>query len=206
MTSNQEDALYEFLENITEPFTLDNIVSFVRMVAPHKMSRLAVEITALINSRNIAFRLGEKRWVSRRGCFEPARFTISPSRLELVNGILIPGHRCVPFANPMLMPQELAFFWNDKAVPLTTVEGPPDDFYPYYTIYGEEYAPQYVARDNPENETAFDADPFEDPPEVSVHAFDMRAIYRETGFVPGDRFVVSCRDWKAGSFNLEKVG
>jgi hypothetical protein len=206
MTANQEDALYEFLENVTEPFTLDSVVSFVRMVAPHKTTRLAMEITALINSRNIAFRLGDKRWVSRRGCFEPARFVISPTQLELVNGILIPGHRCVPFANPMLMPQELSFYWKGTLVPVTTTEGPPEDFYSYYTIYGEEYAPQYVARDNPDNESAFDDDPFEDPAEVSIHTFDMRAIFRETGFVPGDRFVVSSRDWKAGSFDLEKVG
>ncbi|MDR1909088.1 MAG: plasmid pRiA4b ORF-3 family protein [Spirochaetaceae bacterium] len=206
MTVNQEDALYEFLENVTEPFTLDNVVSFVRMAAPQKTIRLAMEITALINSRNIAFRLGEKRWVSRRGCFESARFVISPTRLELVNGILIPGHRCVPFANPLLMPQELSFYWKGKPIPLTTTEGPPEDFYPYYTIYGEEYAPQYVAKDNPDNENAFNEDPFEDPAEVSIHTFDMRAIYRETGFVPGDRFVAACRDWKAGAFNLEKIG
>jgi hypothetical protein len=165
-----------------------------------------MEITALINSRNIAFRLGEKRWVSRRGCFEPARFVISPTRLELVNGILIPGHRCVPFANPLLMPQELKFYWKGRPIPGTTTEGPPEDFYPYYTIYGEEYAPQYVAKDNPDNENAFNEDPFEDPAEVSIHTLDMRAIYRETGFVPGDRFVAACRDWKAGSFNLEKAG
>ncbi|MDR2516749.1 MAG: plasmid pRiA4b ORF-3 family protein [Spirochaetaceae bacterium] len=207
MTQNQEDALYEFLENATGPFSIDNIVSFVRMAGSRKQSpRLAQEITALINSRNIAFRLGDRRWISRRGCFESARFAISPTRIELLNGILIPGHRCVPFANPILMPQELSFFWKGAPVPITTTEGPPEELYPYYAIYGEEYAPQYVARDNPENESAYNEDPFDDPLEVSIHTLDMRSIYRETGFVPGDRFVVSCRDWRAGSFDLEKAG
>ncbi|MDR3336550.1 MAG: plasmid pRiA4b ORF-3 family protein [Treponema sp.] len=210
MTADQEDAFFEFLESVTEPFTLDDIVSFVRLLAPHsgshKTNRLASEITVLMNSRNIAFSLGENRWVSRRGYFEPLRFVISPTRLELLNGILIPGHRCVPFANSHLIPHEYSFFWKGSRVPVTTTEGSPEDLYPYYTIFGEEYAPQYIARDNPENESAFNSDPYEDPPEVSVHTLDMRSIYRETAFVPGDRFVVRTRDWKKGTFELERVG
>jgi hypothetical protein len=206
MTATQEDALYEFLENVTEPFTLENVVAFIRMIVPQRTGRLAMEITALIDSRNIAFRLGNNRWVSRRGCFEPVRFVISPTRLELLNGILIPGHRCIPFANPVLMPHEYRFCWRGKPIPATTTEGPPDEFYPYYAIFGEEYAPQYVARDNPENESAFNSDPYEDPPEVSIHTLDMRNLYRETAFVPGDRFVVRTLDWKAGVFDLDRVG
>jgi hypothetical protein len=206
MTENQEDALYDFLENITEPFTLEDVMVFVRMIDFSKSKNLAEEITSFIDSQHVAFRLEKDRWVSRRGCFEPVRFVISPTRSELLNGILIPGHRCVPFANPALLPQEYSFFWKGSLVPFGTTEGPPDEFYPYYTIFGEEYAPQYVARDNPENETAFNSDPYEDPPDVSIHTLDMRNIYREASFVPGDRFVVRTLDWKKGEFELERVG
>ncbi|MDR2435362.1 MAG: plasmid pRiA4b ORF-3 family protein [Treponema sp.] len=206
MTPMQEDALYDFLENVTEPFTLEDVTAFVYMLEPKRNARMAMEIAALIDSRNIAFRLDKRQWVSRRGCFEPVRFVINPSRLELLNGILIPGHRCIPFANPLLMPQEYKFFWKGSVIPGTTTEGAPEDFYPFYCIFGEEYAPQYVARDNPENESAFNCDPYEDPPEVSIHTLDMRNIYRETSFVPGDHFVAHNLDWKEGRFELEKVG
>jgi hypothetical protein len=205
MTASQEDALYEFLENVTEPFGLNDVTAFVRMIDSKRNGQLAQEIAVLIESRNIAFRLGANRWVSRRGCFESVRFVINPTRQELLNGILIPGHRCVPFANPVLLPQEYTFYWKGSPVPVTTTEGPPEDFYPYYSIYGEEYAPQYVARDNPENENAFNDDPYEDPPEVSIQTLDMRNIYREAAFVPGDRFVVRTLDWKYGFFELERV-
>jgi hypothetical protein len=164
-----------------------------------------MEIASLIDSRNVAFRLDSRHWISRRGCFEPASFVINPTRLELLNGILIPGHRCIPFANPALLPQDYEFYWKGSAIPATTTEGPPEEFYPYYCIFGEEYAPQYVARDNPENESAFNSDPYEDPPEVSIKTLDMRNMYRESSFVPGDRFVVKTRDWKAGIFDLERV-
>jgi hypothetical protein len=205
MSPEQEDALYDFLENVTEPFSLENVTSYVRMVARRRVSHLAQDIRDFINSRNIAFRKEQDRWISRRGYFGPLSFVISPTRLELLNGILIPGHRCIPFANPVLLPQEYMFYWKGKPIPWGTTEGPPDDFYPYYTVFGEEYAPQYVAQDNPENESAYRSDLYEDPSEVSIHTLDMRNIYRETAFVPGDRFVVKTRDWTVGEFELTRV-
>ncbi|MDR2767162.1 MAG: plasmid pRiA4b ORF-3 family protein [Treponema sp.] len=205
MTVNQEDALYDFLENVTEPFSLDDITSFVRMVEPRRGGRLAGEIAALIESRQMAFPMGGKRWISRRGVFEPASFVITPTWLEIANGILIPGHRCLPWANPALLPQEYCFRWKGKVIPPTTTEAEPEEFYPFFTLFGEEYAPQYVARDNPANEEAYNADAYEDPPEVSIHTVDMRNIYRECSFVPGDRFVVKTADWKEGIFDLERI-
>ena len=205
MTINQEDALYDFLENVTEPFTLEDICAFIRLVEPKRSSHLNSETASFIETRHMAFPLEGKRWISRRGLFEKLRFVISPTRLEIANGILVPGHRCLPFANPELLPQKYRFRWKGAGIPYTTTESPPEDFYPFYVLFGEEYAPQYVARDNPENEEAYNCDPFEDPPEVSIHTLDMRNIYRETAFVPGDHFAVTTLNWKEGIFELEKV-
>jgi len=204
MTPKQEEALYNFLENTTSPFTLKNVTDYVRMQDSEWAENLPMEITALFTSSDVAFRLDNRRWISRRGFFEEVPFVISPTRLELLNGMLIPGHRCLPFANPIKMPQEYEFFWDGEQIPKTTSEGPPGEFYPYYSVFGE-YAPQIVAKDNPENENAFNMDPYEEPPEVSICTLDMRNIFREAAFVPGDRFVVKSRDWKAGHFDLEKV-
>lgn len=211
LSITQEKAIYDFLESAAEPFTLDDICAFVKMADPKKSIRFAgggqisKKIASFINMRFIAFPMGGKRWVSRRGAFERVRFVINPTRLEIANGILIPGHRCVPFANPVLLPQEYRFLWKGKNIPFTTSESPPEDFYPFYTLFGEEYAPQYVARDNPENEESFNTDPYEDPPEVSVQALDMRNIYMEASFVPGDHFAVTTRNWKEGIFELERI-
>ncbi len=206
MTVIQEDALYEFLESATDAFSLDEIVSFIRLVDPiGGMKRLAEEVKSFMSSRNLAFHLEKKTYISRRGCFEPVSFVINPSRLEIMNGILIPGHRCIPFANPAILPHEYSFFWRGEPIPVTTTEGAPEEFYPYYTLFGEEYAPQYVARDNPENEVAFNNNPYDDPPEVSIRTLDMSAIFRESGFVPGDIFVVKSLDWRNAVFELERV-
>lgn len=204
MTVAQEDALYAFLDDVQEPFSTADATAAVRRKEPGGARRLAEEVGAFLESRRLAFPSGEGRWVSRRGFFGSARFSVVPTRLEIRNGILIPGHRCLPFVNPILLPHELQFLYSGEQLPVTTSEGPPEDFYPYYDLFGEEYAPQYLARDNPENEESFNADPYEDPPEVSVRTLDMRALYRELSFVPGDRFVARVIDWKGGVFELEK--
>jgi hypothetical protein len=206
MDLEQEEALYEFLENISEPFTLDDITVYVQASGQKPSKQLAAEIGAYLEIRKIAFRQDSKFWVSRKTCFEKAVFVIIPSRLELLNGILIPGHRCVPFANPLTLPHLYKFFWKGEPIPVTTTEAPPEDLYPYFCVYGEEFAPQYIARDNPENEESFNVDPYEDPLEVSIHTLDMRGIYRESSFVPGDRFLVRTLNWNDCSFELEKIG
>ena len=206
MNVSQEEALYDFLENVSESFKLDEILSYIRVIDSRRINWLAGEVESFINYRNLAFPVGNKRWVSRRAFFGQLPFVISPTRLELVNGILIPGHRCVPFANSNLLPQKYSFSWQGQSIGFTTTEGNPNEFYPYYSIFGEEYAPQYVARDNEENEEAFNNDPYDDPAEVSIRSLDMRNIYREISFVPGDRFLVHTVDWKEGKFKLEKIG
>ena len=205
MDLEQEEALYEFLENAVAPFTVDDITIYVQASGQKPNKKLSAEINAYLDARKIAFKQDNQCWVSRKACFESAVFVITPSRLELLNGIFIPGHRCVPFANPLVLPHRYKFFWKGKAIPATTTEAPPEDLYPYYCIYGEEFAPQYIARDNPQNEESFNADPYEDPPEVSIHTLDMRVIYRESSFVPGDRFIVRTRSWKDCQFEFEKA-
>lgn len=206
MTYSQEEALYEFLDSTIQPFKVEEAVAYIRMIDSKRVHQLAEDIVVFLDSRHIAFRKDNGAWMSRRGFFEQAPFVISPTKLELRNGILIPGHRCVPFASQELLPQEFVFYWKNRIVPTTTTEGDPKEFYLYYTIFGEEYAPQYVARDNPENEKAYNNDMDEDPAEVSINTLDMRNIYRETSFVPGDRFVVRTLDWRKGTFSLERVG
>ena len=125
MELDQEEALYEFLENSTEPFTLEDITNFAQTAGQKRNKKLINEISSYLDTRKIAFKQDNRYWVSRRCCFESVKFVITPSRLELLNGILIPGHRCVPFANPLSLPNHYQFFWKGKPVPVTTTEAPP---------------------------------------------------------------------------------
>ena len=205
MTIEQEDILYGFIEERIEPFEVADVVEAIYKADQTGKYRLADEVRTFIEKRRLAFPLPNRLYQTRRGYFEQARFVIRPSRLEIQNGILIPGHRCLPFENPMLFPHEFQFIWKGELIPKTNTEGSPEELYPFYSLYGEEYAPQYIARDNPDNEAAFNIDLYEEGGEVSITTLDLRSLYRETGFVPGDRLVLQVSDWKAGVFTIQDV-
>jgi len=217
MTVEQEDLLYEFLSERLEPFSLKEASAALRPEKKGFSQRgLALEIENLIRVHRLAFPLAgntdkpgktgaAKRWISRAGCFNKARFIIKPGRAEIENGILIPGHRCVPFANPVMPPHEFKFFYRGEELPKTDTEAAPEELYPYYSVYGEEFAPQFIARENPGNEEAFNIDPYEEPGEVSVKTVDMRRFYRGSAFVPGDMLAVSILDWESSSFQIERL-
>ncbi|MDR0539556.1 MAG: hypothetical protein LBG74_03510, partial [Spirochaetaceae bacterium] len=205
MTIKQEEIVISFLESKDEPFTIKEITRYVRAKDTEKTAGLPSQIAAFLDNRILAFRKETNIWISRRGVFQGKHFSIRPTRLELLNGILIPGHRCIPFANPNVAFKDYKFIWKGKIVPMGASEGEPEEFYPYFALLGEEYAPQYLVRDNPENEMLYEADPYEDPSEVSLTTLDMRNVYRESGFSPGDRFVVTVVDWAACEFELERI-
>ncbi|MDR0909292.1 MAG: plasmid pRiA4b ORF-3 family protein [Spirochaetaceae bacterium] len=210
MDNFEEGLVHQFLSTVTEPFTLGGLLYYMHRTSEGGASaQMAVQLDYMLSAGHYAFYIeGEnldKKWISRRGYFEPARFVIKPSRLELINGILIPGHRCIPFANTALLPGDYHFFWQGSEIPETTSEGTPDEIYPFFSLFGQEYVPQFLVHDNEENRENFGGNPYDEPDLVSVKSFDMRAIYRETGFVPGDCFVVRTINWEEACFSLEKV-
>ena len=197
--------MYEFLDMRSEPFTLKEIIRFLKSKDSYRANQLPFQVPKLILNRRLAFGVEHNKWISRRGVFTGARFLIRPTRLELLNGILIPGHRCIPFANPAVQFKDYKFRWQGKGIEMGTSEGEPEEFYPYYALLGEEYAPQYVYREAPENEELYNANMFEDPSEVSLNTLDMRQVYRESGFSPGDLFVVTLIDWLSCTFDIERM-
>ncbi len=205
MTSAQEDAFQDYLDEATAAFTSEELVDYIRSRHPGGTRRLEEDLRSLLHTRRLAFPTPDGKWITRRGAFEGRAVLAKPDRVELENGVFFPGHRALPLMNPLRMPHELSFTLNGQTVPRTSIEASPDELYGYYDLFGEEYAPQYIARDNKENEKAYNADPYEDPPEVSVQCLDLRAMYREEGFRLGDYLLLACDDWRQGIFSIKRV-
>lgn len=204
MTHKQEDALYEFILNRKEPFNIKEVTAFVRSKDGTKFGHLSTEIVRLIKAHRLAFALSSKKWITRAGCFTGARFVIRPSKDEIANGILIPGHRFAPFGNPTIQPKEYKCFWKGIEMPKDNTEASPDELAPYYSLFGDEFLPQLIARENEKNEEAYNDSFYDDPPEVSIKTLNFTTFYRETGFVPGDYIIVELKDWREAVFEIER--
>ncbi|GMO15717.1 MAG: hypothetical protein Pg6A_01920 [Termitinemataceae bacterium] len=204
MNEVQEEAFYEFLMEHKEPFTIKEVSSFVRSKDSSHYSSLSTEIVKLINSHRLAFDAGPNKWVTRVGCFSGAKFVIRPSKDEIANGILIPGHRFIPFGNPALQQKDYRCIWNGIEVPRENTEASPEDLSPYYSLYGDEFLPQYLARENKTNENAYNNAIYDEPDEVNISTFNLSVFYRETGFVPGDLILLTVTDWRNVTFSIER--
>lgn len=145
---------------------------------------------------------GEDLWLTRAGLFTGKPLVIIPTKSEIISGVLIPGSRFIPFANPALLPHELSFTCQGKPFGRVDLECSPNEVYPHYQLYGDEYIPQYLSLDNEENSTLFNEAEYDDPEQISVSVIDMRELYWSAQFKSGDRIIARLQDWTSGVFEL----
>ena len=205
MKDRVEDKLLDFLHTDLEPFTLRSLLEYLG--EPVTASTLE-EFSGYLVYNQLAYvdpsiDGGEELWTSRTALFTGQPCVVTPVKFEIAAGILIPGSRLLPFANPSLLPHEYTFVHKGKELSRVRVDVTPDEAYPLYRLYGDEYTPQYLALDNEENGDLFAVDNYEDPVSFPVTAVDVRDVYWGSSFAPGDRLLAYCRDWEEGLFELE---
>lgn len=200
-----ETMLHRFLEKEREPFSLKQVL---RALGKRDTQENVSQLGDYLLFNSIAycqkFSETEEIWLSRAGLFTGREFAVVPSKTELAAGIFIPGSRCVPFANPKLLPQHFQFFSDGKKMNQTLVDTTEEEIYPYYILFGEEFIPQYLAMDNAESQEIFQKSDFlpEESGEFPVTVVDMSGFYWKHGVHPGDALVFKVENWNSAVFSV----
>ncbi len=200
-----EERLAFFLQTRLEPFTLKDLLRFVG----EPLSEIfAMEVSSFLSFHQLAYTDSDAPdlndvWISRLALFTGKPCVIVPDRTELSAGVFFPGSRLVPFTNPGILPHELTFRFKGKLLPRVRVEVSYTEVSHHYSLFGEEYTPQYLALDNEENDGLFSVEGFEIPSRFVLSAVDFRQVYWNSGFSPGDRILATQYDWTAGAFDIE---
>lgn len=194
----------QFLESRLEPFSITGLLEFlgesVNAVTVEDLAGFLVFNQLAYMNPSIG---GESElWLTRAGLFTGKPLVLCPTNSEIVSGVFIPGSRFVPFCNPALLPHELIFMHGGKQLPRVALECTPEEIYPKYQLFGDEYTPQYLSLDNEENGALFSEADYEDPAELTVTVIDVRELYWSARFKPGDRLIARLTDWKNGVFEL----
>ena len=74
-----------------------------------------------------------------------------------------------------------------------------------FILYGEEYAPQYIASDPANKDLDMVDREFELPNSVKLTGIDLDPLIKYCGFQLGDRLLCCVRDWDKGSINIAVV-
>ena len=145
----------------------------------------------------------DETFVPRRAFFQGAQFRVTPLKMEIEGGFVVPGHRFVPFISREVFPTDARLVLPDgSALRTRTVSLPQRQVMPFLFFYGSDHSIEYLLRDQENNELAlkppFDAD-------VEVTVFDLRDYFAESGFRPGDSLMLTVVDWLQGVFSVTRV-
>lgn len=200
MNVEAENLLYQFLRCQYDVFTVEDVLEGFLTVG---LNESAEDIASFLLMCPSVFALDGGGYLSKAGVFTDALFSIKPTKMEIQKGILIPGHRCVPFVDSDCPSGNIDFIFDGKVLPHKIITLPLQEALPYFSLYGEEYAVQYIMADpaNSSDEINF----CDLPSQVKLTVTDFSKIYKDFNFAPGDTFLASVIDWSRSFVGIQPM-
>lgn len=199
MSEKKEELVNRFLRTFTHYFTLKDMV---RIFISLGVRARPQEVREFLESSPYVFALEKDMFITRAGAFTGRLFSIKPTSKEIDRKIVIIGDRCVPFLNREIAPCGISFFCNGKRLQLKTAEFDSQTVLRFHSLFGEEYAPQYIAADPANGGIDFASIEMEMPQKLRVTGFDISPLLEQSGFEKGDRLVCCVTDWDRCCVNV----
>lgn len=198
-----EEAVEQFTQKATQIFTVTDVVDFVSPLI-RKTRPLKDKIENLLFENPWVFRdEGNDRYVPRVSYFHKAQFQIIPQTEEIEQGILIPGHRFVPFCDPEVLPAKCKLQLPEgKVARRKKIRRVFKDILVYHNLFGLVRLIKNLVLEEDANREAFSN---ESAPqnEVSFTVFNMKKFYEKHAFKPGDALITTVENWKRGIYFVE---
>jgi hypothetical protein len=194
-----EEKVAEFIRRQNGFFTLEDVLKGLA----EKDGAAKEEIHDILLSLDIVFPMDTSSFISRASYFHNAQFLVVPRNEEVIQGILIPGHRFVPFFGPEQYPWYCHLINEDQEeLTCISIERTVESLTIYYNLLGAENIPKYLITDQQSNRDIFTAaeEGKELPHRLSV--FDFSAQYRKWNFKAGEALLFTVRDWWTGTFSV----
>ncbi len=195
MNSRLELLLEQFLSTHLEVFTLKDVEGFLKRSG---VTASRGDILDCMEDLRLVFLLSNGSFISRAGAFTGELFSIKPSSFEFDAGVMIPGDRCMPFVPSDIPSDELTFIIDGLRLVHKSVTCDSDEAIDKFMLYGEEYAPQYIAADPANEGLDVKAVSGELSNYVQLTGFDLSPLKERFAFDKGDRLVCSVKDWSKG--------
>lgn len=200
MDSNIEKLIELYIRTQEDPFRETDILPFL------KINRLKVardELHAYLSMHPLVLSSEDGYFYSRAGFFTGKFFSFKPERFEVEQGIIVCGHRCMPFVDPEMLPHEIKFIADDSILERKPTVQNLGNVYSLYSLWGDEFIPQYFALDPANEDEDFSLTNYELPQEIGVSVSDAQELFKKWNFSFGDRIIARVVDWHTGLVSLE---
>jgi hypothetical protein len=186
-------------------FRLEDLAAALKSRGIAVKKRNQGRLVDILHRSSLVLSRDDRVFFPRQGYFRGARFLVAPTREEIEEGILIPGHRFLPFSSHEILPWHCTLT-DPRGRPVETrrVRKKIEDLLIYYTLFGLKNLPMILARDDEANiEALQESDIYGGSALITV--YDMAGVYRELGFGPEDALVISVEDWQRGALRFEHL-
>ncbi len=199
MDTSKYSLALKFLRTYSKPFTLKEMKKVLNAIG---ISATSEETLHFIQENPNVLELSNGKFLTRSAAFTGEIFSIKPTHAEIEQKTIVIGHRCVPFVETDRIACTLDFFINGKKIPKRVGEFDSDDAIDMFMLYGEEYAPQYIASDPANQALGLAGQDYELPNRVMLTGLDLEFLSRKAGFKKGSRLLCCVSDWAAGNINV----
>lgn len=182
-----EEMIADFLETRETPFQLADCLNVLDI---RKTGKNEKEIYELIASSGEVV-VDNNLFYPRVSFLKDFAIRVTPTEFEVENGLLITGHRLIPFLPFDILSDEAEFIYNQAPLDQKDILLPVEELGAYFGLLDIDEIPVIDA--------GFHLDGSH---RVSLLAFDMEPFYKENHFEPGDSIILKMEDFYRGVFSV----
>jgi hypothetical protein len=185
-----QNIIFDYLQDVTSPFTLNDLFTHTRIT---RTSKIEEEIQKLILSVD-EFVADDSSFYPKISFLRDIPIRIMPTEFEIKKGILIPGHRLLPFYPGHLALDEISFSFANNKTPIKskTIDMKMADLHVYFNLMDLQRIPIINIEDL-----------LEDGADLKIQVFNLRPFYKTYDFKFGDTFIARSADFSEGVFTLD---
>jgi hypothetical protein len=183
-----DENVIEYLTEIETPFTLEDLL---RSTDTKHTPKVESEIRNLISSID-EFVEDERVFHPKISFLNDIPIRVMPTEYELKKGILIPGHRLLPFHPAGLPMDDVTFFENEVPLKTRTIKMKMVELHIFFNLMDLQKIPILNIEDIL-NENA----------DLKIQVYKMKEFYKTHHFKYGDTLIFKPKDFNEGLFSLE---
>lgn len=183
---------------LREQETVFTVEDFYRYMKENGEKTSKQELNDVLHVSDFVFSLVDNQFVTRAGAFTGRWFSFKPTKEEVDKGFFIFGHRCMPFINPEIAPDNIRVQVKGKEVRPTATVFSMNLAMDTFALFGEGYVIPYIFNDKNNTSLKITSVQYSMPTEITLTSWPLDKISGKTKFAFGDRIVCRISDWGEG--------
>lgn len=186
------EVIKKFLRTYTEPFSINEFNDLVKAQG-FKFNNSETEDFLLTDDRVLPLKNGQ--FLTKAGAFTGMTFSFPLLEQEIEQKVFVPGDRCIPFVDGDWLSCQLKFKYKGKYLPYSFFETDCNTARSLFTLFGDEYASQYIAADPLNENSGIENNCYELPPKLNLTAVSIENLIKQFNLQKGDRILCRVENW-----------